>query len=185
MEKADSSVFFAFIDPHVATIERVVRSWARSEADAQDLRQEVMLQLWRAYPRFRGESRPRTWIYRVAMNVAISGGRSRRRRRNLESQVERDSRLRVADSQGIAVGHVAHRDTQWFDLLELVRSLSDVERALVIGYLEGLDYVELGDVLGISPNAVGTRLTRLKARLRAQIELEHVEEEHSDGRSRS
>lgn len=138
-----------------AIVARVTRLYTENAADRADLQQEVLLQAWRAYPRFRGEAKFSTWFYRVAVNVALTW-RRREARRPEHTELPDGSRLPAGQH---------HTDPRAERLYEAIRTLKPVERSLVAMHLDGYDHAEIGDALAVSPGAVATRLHRIKARL--------------------
>lgn len=160
MTEASEAEFVRRLDEHRRILWRVASSYCRGEEDRRDLVQEMVVQLWRAYPRYDERYRFSTWMYRVAMNVAISFHRSESRRtRDLEAMEE--SVLEIAapppesDEMRLLRG--------WID------GLDPLNKALVILYLDGNSYDEIAEVLGISATNVSTKISRLKQRLRREL----------------
>jgi RNA polymerase sigma-70 factor, ECF subfamily len=148
--------FLALLNEHRGAIHRVSRTYAASVADREDLVQEIVYQLWRAFPSFRRESSGLTWVYRIALNTAITGLRRRGRQ---------PVQVPIADAAAVPSSPGSGRDARTEILYQAVRSLGDIDRALVMCYLEDLSYREIADVLGISESNVGARLSRTKAKL--------------------
>jgi len=117
--------------------------------ETEDLLQEIQLQLWRSRRSFSGASHVNTWLYRVALNTAISFQRRRKHREVLLEKPE----LIPANSDPADSMHL---------LTEFLQALNEVNRSVLLMYLEGLTHAEIGDVLGSNANAVGVRLNRLK-----------------------
>jgi RNA polymerase sigma-70 factor, ECF subfamily len=149
--------FLALLNDYRGAIHRVSRTYAASTAEREELVQEVVYQLWRAFPSFRRESAGLTWVYRIALNTAITGLRRRGRQ---PVQVPLASAVDVP-SPPASVASDARTEL----LYRAVRSLGDIDRALVMCYLDDLSYREIAEVLGISESNVGARLSRTKARL--------------------
>ena len=150
--------FLEFLNRCQPVLRRVCRAYAESPEDREDLFQETVYQLWRSYPSFRGESAPGTWVYRVALNTAISALRGR-------TKTQKPVALGTAHEQ-IASPAPESGDSRRIDLLtRMIRKLNQVDRALVLLYLEGLSYKELASILGLSESHVGVKLSRVKARL--------------------
>ncbi|HEU5180050.1 MAG TPA: sigma-70 family RNA polymerase sigma factor [Candidatus Polarisedimenticolia bacterium] len=148
--------FLEFLNGCQLILRRVCRAYADSPEDREDLFQEMVYQLWKSYPTFRGESSPGTWVYSVALNTAISALRRRTRTRT-PTALEAAQEPMAPASGG---------DSRQVDLLYgLIQRLNQVDRALVLLYLEELSYKEIASILGISENHVGVRLNRIKARL--------------------
>ena len=157
--------FLALIGENRQRILRLCRVYARGEQDREDLYQEVLFQIWRALPGYRGESRTDTWLWRVALNTAISYVRkdaaaNRRRQasavRDQQSQVER-----AADPR-----HGAGAVEPDFDALyAAIAQLDKVEKAVITLFLEDMSYEEIGGVLGMTAGHVGVLLHRTKKKL--------------------
>jgi RNA polymerase sigma-70 factor, ECF subfamily len=149
--------FLALLNTYRGAIERISRTYASRATEREDLVQEIVYQLWRAFPSYRRESAPLTWVYRIAINTAITGLRRRARR---PAHVP----LEVAGDMASPPVPVAG-DSRTELLYRVVRRLSDVDRALVMCYLDDLSYREIADVLGLSETNVGARLSRTKSKL--------------------
>jgi RNA polymerase sigma factor (sigma-70 family) len=149
--------FLALLNQYRGAIERVSRTYTSGVAEREDLVQEIVYQLWRAFPSYRRESAPLTWVYRIAINTAITGLRRLARQ---PTHVPLEAAADVA-SPTTAVGSDPRADV----LYRVIRRLGDVDRALVMCYLDDLSYREIADVLGISETNVGARLSRTKTRL--------------------
>ena len=161
MTDAAEQEFLALLEAHRGIIGKVAATYARDHADREDLGQEIVSQLWRAFPGWDRGRRFSTWMYRIALNTAISW---------LRSESRRARRFVPADDSvhEIAAGEPEDADERLAVLQRLVASLSDADRALVLLYLDGNAYDVIADVLGISESNVATRMHRIKARLRAR-----------------
>ena len=149
------------VNEHRAAIHRVTRVYA-ADADARrELFQEIVYQLWRAFPAFRRDSSPMTWLYRIALNTAIS---SSRRRSRQPQQVP----LTEGHHAAPTVAPVDD-DARIERLSRAMSGLTDVERALMACYLEDMPYRRIADVLGISESNVGVRLHRVRAKLQRMV----------------
>lgn len=151
--------FAALIETHRAILYKVAYIYARDPEERRDLIQDMAIELWRAFGGFSGQSKISTWVYRVAMNVAIS--HRRREGRRLRETLPLDLGLEVADRAFDA------DDAQTRLLHALIDGLDEMSRALVLLYLEGFSQAEIAETLGTSPSNVSTRLNRIKARLQA------------------
>jgi RNA polymerase sigma-70 factor (ECF subfamily) len=127
--------------------------------DREDLFQEIVIQLWKAYPKFRGESKFSTWMYRIALNTAISG---LRKQKNHITTLEPD-RLPVEIQEE---AYNPQREEQLQQMYTAIRRLSEIERALVMLYLEDKPYDEMEDILGINQNNLRVKMNRIKEKLR-------------------
>jgi RNA polymerase sigma-70 factor (ECF subfamily) len=134
---------------------RIARSHARADGDHEDLYQEILCQLWRSLPSFRGDAAMSTWVYRVALNTALTHRRREAQRVRLETGAG-------AREAAPAVSNGEPRQ-QAAILADFLASLGGVDRAVLILYMEGLSHRETADVTGQSAGAVAVRLHRLKA----------------------
>ncbi len=151
--------FLAVINDNQGILHRVCRLYCSDADDRQDLYQEVVLQLWQAFPRYQPTAKISTWLYRVALNVAISN----LRRRTRHPAPERFG----AELPDLAPPPDPGPDAD--DLAELYRAierLSDVEKAFVLLYLEERTYEEMADILGITQNNVRVKMHRVQDKLR-------------------
>lgn len=155
--------FTALIRRNAGLIHRVARTYFRDPADREDVVQEIAVQLWRSRERYDERYRQTTWIYRIALNVAISF--QRRERRHRERRLPGDDHLiTVAATAEVEPGE----DVQL--LLRCVEDLGALEKALVLLYLDGNEHASIAEVLGISVSNVGTKLGRIKEKLRVAFE---------------
>lgn len=145
--------FEQLLDTHAPALRRLCSAHRRDPGDQQDLFQEIAVALWTALPRFRGDASERTWLYRIAHNVALTDSARRQRKRSREVPFDEDPPAVSSD------------DSRRGDLLDAVRRLEQIERELALLYLEGLTTREIGDVLGITEGNTAVRLTRLRHRL--------------------
>jgi RNA polymerase sigma-70 factor, ECF subfamily len=158
------SRFFAELEAHKGILLKVARSYCREPADREDLIQDIVVALWRAYPRFEGRSRFSTWMYQVALNVAISYRRSEsvRTRHVISDETEL---LSAADSAELASPSVTL-------LYEFIEELNPFDKALVLLYLDGYSQQETAQILGITVTNVGTKVSRIKHVLQQRLTAE-------------
>lgn len=152
--------FEARLRLHAGIVRKVAGSYAWNPHDRDDLMQDIVAALWQAWPRY-DPSRPfATWMYRVALNVAISQVRGETRRRRHHVAYDADVHHAEAPNRDFA------DDEQLILLQRAMQSLDPLNRALLMLHLDERSHREIADVLGISESNVGTKLTRLKERLR-------------------
>ncbi|UXA53860.1 sigma-70 family RNA polymerase sigma factor [Xanthomonas prunicola] len=155
--------FSALLLQHRGIVLKVAASYCH-DRDRDELAQEIATHLWRAFPRYDPRRRFSTWMYRIALNVAISDLRGRRRTPGepiaLDAMVER-----IADP----LAHDPMREQQVAALYAFIAQQPPLERALLLLYLDEHSYREIGEVLGISETNVATKLSRLKTRIRAEL----------------
>ena len=133
--------------------------------DKKDLFQEVILQLWKSFDSFRGESKVTTWIYRVALNTAISAFRKESKKPGqtdileLKIQIPEDTEFQEKNEQ--------------FQLLyKAIKQLSEIERAIIMLYLDDHPYEEIAQMIGITANNARVRMNRIREKLRSMIKIE-------------
>lgn len=155
MDQNTESAFNAMLQENQAALERLARRYAGPE-DWRDLVQEMHLQLWRSFGSFDGRAQRSTWVYRVALNTALSHVRKPRRGHvPLESVPERGC-------TGDAVEPLAVLDA-------FLAGLDPVARSVLLLDLEGLPREQVAEVLGLTPNAVAIRMTRLRRAFEQQF----------------
>lgn len=153
----DRYIFASWMADHRGIIVKIVRSFTTHPADADDLTQEITLTLWRSIPSFRGESKPSTWIWRIALNRAISWRRAAKDpHTNLDEVIEPSAPDRADD--GLLVDRI----------YDAIRTLTPIDRSLIMLWLEGHRYTE---ITGLTETNIGARLSRARNRL-----TEHLEE---------
>jgi RNA polymerase sigma-70 factor (ECF subfamily) len=151
------SVFDSWLSLHKGVLFKVVRAYAFTHQDQEDLFQELATQVWLSIPGFRGNSAPSTWIYRVALNTAISWSRKELRHRN------RNHSLDGADAT-LEPGNIG-MDPRLEWLYEQIAQLGEIDRPVALLLLDGFSYQEIADALGMTESNVGVRIHRIKAHL--------------------
>ncbi len=148
---------------------KVVNSYAFNPADREDLAQEIATQLWRAYRGYDPRRRFSTWMYRIALNVAISHVRASTRHRRHTTPLDEDA-LNAALTDGLVHDGLDQDAAQQARALHrFIHGLEPLNRALLLLYLEDNSYREIADILGITETNVATKLSRLKQRIRDEI----------------
>jgi len=160
MKALTEQQFLARLEEHRGILWKVASTYCRDDEDRRDLAQEIVINLWRAFPRFDEQYRFSTWMYRIAMNVAISFRRSENRRTRDLAPVD-EAVLEIAAPP-------ADSDEQRL-LRRWIDGLDPLSKALVILYLDGNTNSEIAEVLGISATNVTTKISRLKQRLRREL----------------
>ena len=159
----DATELTDLIQRHARLIHKVAYAYCRDATDREDVVQETLVQLWRSRDRYDERYRQATWIYRIALNVAISF--QRRERRHREGRLSSDEHLIT-----IAAAPEAEPGEDVQLLLRCIDDLSALDKALVLLYLDGNDHASIADVLGISVSNVGTKLSRIKDKLRVAFD---------------
>jgi len=140
-------------------VHKVCRIYTSNQDAHNDLFQEIAIQLWKAYPKFRGESKLSTWMYRIGLNTAITLYRKSKR-----SIVTQDF-----DSVLYRIESTSYDDTEEEQLklmYKAIHQLTDVDKALIFLYLEEINYKEIAETMGISEVNARVRMNRIKTRLK-------------------
>jgi len=154
--------FIRMIDKHRGIIYKVCNLYRNKEEDKRDLFQEIVLQLWKSYPSFRGDSKQSTWMYRVALNVAITIFRNDSKKPS--KQAISLAELEIPDMTGLA-----GESDNLIKLKQVIEQLTKIERAITMLYLDEKSYDEIGDIIGISNSNVGVKLNRIKTKIKRII----------------
>ena len=148
--------FAQVVREHKGTIYTVCYMFSKDEDDVADLFQDILINLWKGFSKFRGESNIRTWIYRVSLNTCISSDRKKKRR---GETVPLDMNINLFDD--------SQEDTKQIRMLQgRISRLGPFDRAIVLLWLENLSYDEIGAIVGITAKNVSVRLFRIKEQLR-------------------
>lgn len=148
--------FIALVEEYKQVIYKVCYIYATDTENLNDLYQEVVINLWKAFPRFRGECKVSTWIYRIGLNTCISFFRKSRSKPEVVP-ITVDLESFPADED---------KTVQLRELYRLINSLAKLERALILLWLEEKNYQEIADITGISRGNVAVKLNRIKEKLR-------------------
>lgn len=150
--------FINLINEHQGLIHKVCIMYENDQDARNDLFQEIVLQLWKSFPSFRGEAKITTWMYRIALNTAISGFRKQTRKVKTEDLQELHFNIR---DYGNDDQEENFQKLQW-----AIRQLSEIERAMIMMALEEVPYEEIAETIGITQNNVRVRMNRIREKLR-------------------
>lgn len=159
------SEFIALLEEHQNIVHRICRIYTQSEAEHKDLFQEISIQLWRSFDRFEGKSKFSTWMYRVGLNTAITLYRKNKKRIDTYEINEEINGIELDDYDPVI-------DEQLNWLYEEIEKFSEIDKALVLLYLENKRYNEIAETLGISPVNARVKMNRIKQRLKKMIKQE-------------
>ena len=161
-----NATWLRLMEQYQPALRRLAHSYEVDPGRREDLFQEIALGLWKAIPSFRGEASERTWLYRIAHNIAISASVSRRRRQGREVELpdsaEPPSTAELPDRALL-------RREQRERMLAAIRELPAIDRQLIVLHLEGLSYREIEQISGMTEGAIAARLSRIRDRLTARI----------------
>lgn len=160
--------FIELINNHRALIFKVCNLYCNDGESRKDLFQEVVLQLWKSFPGFRGQSAFSTWIYRVAINTAVSNLRK-------ESSAPGRKSIELLDFDIPDMTLSSSQDENRSLLNTAIRKLSEIEKAVILLYLEEKSYEEISGIIGISISNVGVRINRIKNKLSKLIKADEYE----------
>ena len=153
--------FILLVNQHRGILHKVCRLYCFAEPDRQDLFQEIVIQLWRSYPSFRGDAKFSTWLYRIALNTAISDLRKQGRHRMITPLDQGPLPTEIQDIQ-----YSGEKEEQLQLLYSAINRLTEVEKALTMLYLEDRSYQEMEEILGLSQNNLRVKMNRIKDKLR-------------------
>ena len=159
MDKELKTKFVKDLQQNQGIIHKICRAYTTDEAAHKDLFQEISIQLYKAYPKFRGESKFSTWMYRVALNTAISLYRKSKRRITTSPIYDNLKELTYKE-------YDATKDEQLALLYQAIQSLNDIEKALCLMYLDEKPYAEIALTLGISEVNARVKMNRAKTKLK-------------------
>lgn len=155
-EHERNQIFDHWLSLHKGLLFKVIRAYAFTAEDREDLFQEITIQIWRSVPNFKEQSAVSTWLYRIALNVAIKWTtRVGRYHDTHEPMVEDHGLLKEMD----------HPDPRLSWLYEQIAQLNAVDRSLTLLLLDGFSYKEMAQMMGISESNVGVKINRIKKHL--------------------
>lgn len=157
----DKNTFVQLIGAHQNIIHKICHLYCYNSDDKRDLYQEITLQLWKSYASFKGKSTFSTWMYRVALNTAISKIEKRRDFVDIESQ-----HLQILSDQADRLEH----NEELRILYTAIGKLSKVEKAVIMLWLEDRGYEEIAEITGLSVKNVSVKLVRIRKKLAQIIE---------------
>jgi RNA polymerase sigma factor (sigma-70 family) len=161
--QANKDQFIAIISENKKLIYKVCNSYCRDTDDRKDLVQEVIIRLWQAFGNYNPDYKLSTWMYRIALNTAISHYRSGKRRNESTISLS-ESLIDIADDNPETA-----LDENVKQLYQFINQLDELNRALMILYLDDNNYREIAEILGITETNVATRISRVKQQLKQQF----------------
>ena len=154
--------FQNIIEQHKGILHKVARAYCPNEDDRQDLIQEMMIQVWLSIHRYNNQFKISTWFYRISLNVAISFYRKNTTRANKYTELtEQLIETPVEDK--------SENERQLYLLDQFISELKEIDKALMILYLEDKSHTEIAEILGISVSNVGTKIGRIKDKLKTRF----------------
>lgn len=154
------ATFTQLIKDHEGIIYKISRAYCDRPEDQKDLYQDIVLQLWKGFDGFRGDSKVSTWMYRVALNTSFSFLRKEKRKGHAVS----------LDTVHLTFEpHDPILEDRIKEMYVHIRALSDIEKGIMLLLLEGKKYEEIAEITGFSRTAIGTRISRIKGKLKKQL----------------
>jgi RNA polymerase sigma-70 factor (ECF subfamily) len=149
-----------WLHTHRGLLFKVLRAFAFSAHDQDDLFQEIAFQLWQSIPNFKGDASVSTWVYRVALYSAIKWSQKEQRRKDKHEDLDVSSYVQC--------NQPSDDDPRVAWLYQQIGQLAPIDRSLILLQLEGLSYQEMSEALGISESNVGVKINRIKKKMASQ-----------------
>lgn len=158
-------MFTSVIDENKGIIYKVANSYCRDKEDRNDLIQEILAQLWRAFEKYDKQYKLSTWMYRISLNVAISFYRKERKHKNIV-ELKQEELLNIADE---AESDKSEPEENVRLLYQFIGGLNKLNKAVMLLYLENESYQTIAETLGITETNVATKISRIKKKLKLQF----------------
>lgn len=152
--------------PHAGIIVKICRAYTDNQQDFEDYYQEVCLQIWRSHKNYSGDSKWSTWLYRLTLNVCLT---YLKKKKNDPHHFTSDALAEEVDTQA---EQQFFKDDSINKLYSAIKQLSEIDRAVILLYLEENSYQDIADIIGTKPNNIGVRIKRIKTRLAKIMKLE-------------
>ena len=161
----DKAYFVEMVYTHIRILYKICALYA-AEEDRDDLKQEIIYQLWKSYPSYRGDSKFQSWMYRVALNTAMLGLRSRKLKYTRLHEHEMEIPDDLSEDQ--------EADFRVRQLYKQISKLNDLDKTIIFLYLEQCSYEEIAEITGITTKNVSVRLVRIREKIRKQLHLQNA-----------
>lgn len=162
--ESKKELFIKVIDQHKGIIFKVCNTYCKDSEDQKDLAQDIILELWKSFDRYDSQYKLTTWMYRIALNIAISYYRKSQTKKKHFSTGN-------FDFVDIAQQETKDNEAEIGMLQDFINQLDELNKALMILYLEGNSHKEIAEVLDISASNVGTKIGRIKQKLKANFKI--------------
>lgn len=163
MDKQEQQHFFeGIIEQHKGILFKVARAYCWDTEDQKDLLQEMMIQIWQSVPKYNNQYKISTWLYRISLNVAISSYRKSSKRAKQYTRLDEQ----VAET---FVELKSENEFQLNLLAQFISELKEIDKALMILYLEDKSHAEIAEILGMSVSNAGTKIGRIKDKLKSRF----------------
>lgn len=158
-EKEQLTILEKWLDQHKGLLFKIVRAYAFTPMDRDDLFQEIIIQIWHSIPAFRQESSASTWLYRLSLNTAIKWTKKTRKHDQVDA---------LDNVQHLLQDNRPEMDERLDWLYEEIHQLDEIDRSVALLLLDGFSYRQMAAMLGISESNVGVKINRIKQRLIAK-----------------
>lgn len=156
-------IFLSILEDHKGIIYKVANSYCRDHEDKKDLVQEIIIQLWQSFEKYNNQFKYSTWIYTISLNTSISFYRKKSKPINKTIELKGILETPISDN-------ATHEEDANIQLLQrFIRELREIDKALILLYLEGLNQKEISDIIGISASNVSTKVGRIKKILKEKF----------------
>jgi RNA polymerase sigma-70 factor (ECF subfamily) len=162
-EAQQQEILSLWLAQYKGLIFKIVRAYAFTAMDRDDLFQEIAVQVWRSIPTFRNECAVTTWLYRISLNTAIRFSQRERKRSENRTDIDKVSHL-LQDNPVVHDGKLA-----W--LYDQISKLNEIDRSVTLLMLDGFSYKEMAAIIGISESNVGVKINRIKKNLIAKSKM--------------
>ncbi len=162
-----TDAFKQLVQENKGIIYKVCKSFCDSKEDRDDLAQEILYNLWKSFPTYQPDYKVSTWMYRVAMNVAISF--YRKEKRAIQFTPYSEEILVFEDDVG-----TEQKEIQLRLLYQFIHELKELDRSIMLLYLDGKSYEEMNEITGLSETNIGTRIGRIKDKLKTRFTTQKI-----------
>ncbi len=159
--------FIKTIDEHKKIIYKIVNSYCQNKEDRKDLEQEIIIQLWNSFDNYNSDYKYSTWMYRIALNVAISFYRKEKKWSIKNDFYNEESIFKIEEDTS---EEQTELDYHLKLLQEFIHNLNELNKALILLYLEEKSYEEIAEILGITKTNVATKISRIKFKLKKEFQ---------------
>ena len=159
--------FIKTIDEHKKIIYKIVNSYCQNKEDRKDLEQEIIIQLWNSFDKYNSDYKYTTWMYRIALNVAISFYRKEKKWSIKNDFYNEESIFKIEEDTSEEQTELNYHLKL---LQEFIHNLNELNKALMLLYLEEKSYEEIAEILGITKTNVATKISRIKLKLKKEFQ---------------
>lgn len=163
MNRNKTDNFLNVIESNKGILYKVANSYCRNNEDRKDLIQEIILQLWKSYDNYNETFKYSTWMYRISLNVAISFYRKENSRKRISNPLTSE----IFDFSYTEISE--EKKTNFGILNQIISELNDLNKAIMLLYLEEKSYKEISEIIGISETNVATKIGRIKSKLKKEF----------------